>query len=84
MQPNQLHFKTFKSFAIVGTNTTSRSNGIIDPNYHGIVVIPKTFNELPILEIGTYAFVCFSKMKPTHLYLITCYTLKNIKPIWCN
>ena len=56
MQPNQLHFKTFRSFAIVGTNTTSRSNGIIDPNYHGIVVIPKTFNELPILEIGTYAF----------------------------
>ena len=55
MKRSPLKYKTFDSFAIVGTNTTKRSNGIVDPNYHGVLLIPKTYNGLPITEIGTYA-----------------------------
>ena len=56
MEKNQLIYKQYDKFYIVGTNKTISGNGIKNINYHGIVVIPKEFNQIPVKEIGQYAF----------------------------
>ena len=56
MFSNQLNFKFYETFYMVGDNSTTRGNGIKDKNYSGIVVIPKEYRGFPVQEIGQFAF----------------------------
>ena len=51
-----LIYTSFNTFAIVGTNASERKANAASSSISGVVVIPKYYNNLPITEIGRFAF----------------------------
>ena len=52
-----LIYKILDDYCIVGTNSSDHvANAIKDNNYHGVITIPKSYHQKPVLAIGQFAF----------------------------
>ena len=51
-----IKYTSFSTFAIVGTNDSSIIPNAVTSSISGVIIIPKYFSNLPITEIGIYAF----------------------------